>query len=123
MNRITAASLLAAVLLPLFASCAGNDGIGRQDWPAICPNPSSNKVKYVHATWADREVCAQIDFICPDADDDGYGESLRQEFPKRMWEGACGCGCFYPNGDKPDYEGLTIPEPEPDSDWDTGDAG
>ena len=122
MNRITAASMLAAVLLPLFASCAGNDGTGRQDWPLVCPNPSSNKVKYAHATWGDRGVCSYLDFFCPDADDDGRGDYLLVEFPDRMRKGSCGCGCYYPNGDKPDWPGERLPEPEPesDSDWDTG---
>ena len=122
MNRITAASMLTAALLPLFASCTGNDGTGRQDWPRVCPDPSSNQVNYMHETWADRGECNVIDFSCPDADQDGTPDSLRAEFPSRMARGDCGCGCYYPNGDKPNTPGMTVPNPEPDADRDTGNA-
>ena len=108
MNRLTAAAMLGAALLSLLASCAGNDGSGRQDWPQVCPNPSSNKVSYQHATWADRDVCHAIYFVCPDADEDGRGDYLSVEFPNQMERGDCGCGCFYPSGDKPDRPGETL---------------
>ena len=67
----------------VFAACAAESD-GPHDWPDDCPSPNLNGVNYMHPTWAQRGVCAKIDFDC----DEG------ELFISQVTEAECGCGCI-----------------------------